>query len=97
MADVYIVLINERIKKQLAKIPLNIVIAFQEWVSSIETDGLMKTRQTGGKGLHDEALSGKWKEYRSVRLSKSYRAIYIISKNGVASVVAVEEISKHEY
>ncbi len=33
---------------------------------------------------------------RSIRLSRSYRAIYEIHEDGVSELVSVEEVSKHD-
>ncbi len=48
------------------------------------------------KGYHDEPLKGKRKGQRSIRLSKSYRAIYTIKKNEI-EFVSIEEVNKHDY
>lgn len=48
-------------------------------------------------GYHDEPLKGTRKGQRSIRLSKSYRAIYIIRSNQSIKFVSVEEVSNHEY
>ena len=48
-------------------------------------------------GFHDEPLKGDRKGQRSIRLSKSYRAIYRVIKGRAIEIVQVEEINKHEY
>ena len=49
------------------------------------------------KGFHDEPLKSNRKGQRSVRLSKSYRAIYIeVDKNNF-EIIEVIEVNKHEY
>jgi DNA-binding transcriptional regulator YiaG len=57
--------------------------------------GLEVTRQ--GPGYHDEPLKGKWVGHRSIRLSKSYRAIYTVRHDGTVEFARVEAVSKHEY
>ena len=47
-------------------------------------------------GWHDEPLYGKRKGQRSIRLSKSYRAIYVIKKTHI-KFVSIEEVHKHAY
>lgn len=48
-------------------------------------------------GYHDEALKGKRSGQRSIRLSKAYRAIYVIDQGGKIEIVKVLEVNKHEY
>ena len=49
------------------------------------------------KGYHDESLKGKRKGQRSVRLSRSWRAIYREEKEGTINLIIVEEVTKHDY
>lgn len=49
------------------------------------------------KGFHDEPLKGKRSGQRSIRLNKSYRAIYVINRDGGVEIVEVQEVNKHEY
>jgi len=46
---------------------------------------------------HDERLKGKRQGQRSIRLSRAYRAIYVVKSEGPAEFVSIEEVSKHEY
>jgi proteic killer suppression protein len=48
-------------------------------------------------GFHDEPLKGRRKGQRSIRLSRMYRAIYVVKRDGSLEFVSVEEVSKHEY
>ena len=48
-------------------------------------------------GYHDEPLRGERQGQRSIRLSRAYRAIYIIKNDREIEFVSVEEVSKHEY
>lgn len=81
-------------KKDIRKVPKHIVTKLLSWIDSVEDIGLKETMKI--KGYHDEPLKGKRKEQRSIRLSKGYRAIYIITKNEVEFVL-IEEVNKHEY
>jgi proteic killer suppression protein len=65
------------------------------WVNAVGHDGLSQVRKI--PGYHDEPLHGNRKGQRSIRLSKSYRAIYIIDKNGKTEIVEIIEVSKHDY
>lgn len=65
------------------------------WVGAVQLDGLEQTRKL--PGYHDEPLHGEWKGYRSIRLSRSYRAIYSIKTDGSLEFALVENVTKHEY
>lgn len=85
----------EKVVKKLDKLPKHIVYNLKKWASDVELIGLSEVRKR--KGLHDEPLQGvRWGQ-RSVRLSKSYRAIYIQRKLKGLEVIDVIEVSKHEY
>lgn len=65
------------------------------WVGAVQLDSLEQTRRL--PGYHDEPLHGEWQGHRSVRLNRSYRAIYSIQNDGVLEFVLVETVNKHEY
>lgn len=65
------------------------------WIDDVEDRGLWEVRKS--PGYHDEPLRGIRQGQRSIRLSRSYRAIYIIKEDGEIEFVSVEEITKHEY
>ena len=85
----------EKIDKKLKKLPLPIKEKLFFWVVSVRTKGIRIVRMT--KSYHDEPLKGKRKGQRSIRLSKSWRAIYREEKNGTINLIIVEEVSKHDY
>lgn len=82
-------------KKDIKKLPHYIKRKLLEWAKAIELEGLKEVRKL--PGYHDEPLSGKRKGQRSVRLSKGYRAIYTINKDGDINIIKVEEVNKHDY
>ncbi len=86
--------ITKRAEKQLRKLPRHIVDNLMIWVAAVELDGLEEVRRV--PGYHDELLKGDRAGQRSIRLSRSYRAIYEIKKD-TARFVSVEEVSKHDY
>jgi proteic killer suppression protein len=86
--------ISKLAAKQLRKLPRHIVDNLAIWVAAVEHDGLEEVRKA--RGYHDEPLKGDRAGQRSIRLSRSYRAIYEI-KQDTAKFVSVEEVSKHEY
>ena len=82
-------------KKQIKKLPVYIKVKLLDWAKSVERDGLREVRKM--KSYHDEPLQGERKGQRSIRLSKSYRAIYREEKDGTINLIIVEEVNKHEY
>ena len=82
-------------RKSLQRVPDRILDKLETWVRAVERDGLETVRKT--PGYHDEPLHGVRKGQRSIRLSRSYRAIYVIRDDAAVEFVSVEEVSKHEY
>ena len=87
--------LSKRVRKQLQKVPRHIIENLAAWVDDIEDRGLEEVRKISG--YHDEPLHGDRLGQRSIRLSKAYRAIYRVRKDGHIEFVSVEEISKHAY
>jgi proteic killer suppression protein len=87
--------LSKRVRKDLRKLPGHIVDKLEMWVDAVERDGLEEVRKA--PGYHDEALLGPRRGQRSIRLSRSYRAIYVILREGSIEIASVEEISKHDY
>ena len=81
-------------RKQLKRMPLHIIENLASWVDEVETCGLAEVRKV--PGYHDEPLRGDRQGQRSIRLSRAYRAIYVVKDDGV-EFVSVEEVSKHDY
>ena len=81
-------------KKQLKKVPEHINTKFEYWCDLLHTVGLLEARKY--KGFHDEPLRGERKGQRSVRLSKSYTAIYVELDNKY-KIIEIIEVNKHEY
>jgi len=89
------VVVFENVVKELRKLPDFIVRKLNKWARDVERLGLEDVRKI--KGYHDEPLHGDRKGQRSIRLSKSYRAIYIEYREGSVRIVSIEEVSNHEY
>ena len=87
--------LSKRARKQLKKIPRHIVENLAAWVDDVQTRGLEEVRKI--PGYHDEPLHGDRQGQRSIRLSRAYRAIYIIKEERKIEFVSVEEVSKHAY
>ena len=84
-----------KVEKRLKKLPLHIVRNLQRWALQVESFGIDEVRKF--PGFHDEPLKGKRTGQRSIRLSRSYRAIYAEYSENEIDIVSVEEVSKHEY
>jgi len=82
-------------RKQLRKTPRHIVENLAAWVDDVETQGPEEARRV--PGYHDEPLHGERQGQRSIRLSRSYRAIYVVKSHRVVEFVSIEEITKHAY
>lgn len=94
LVNIYDVEISRNALKDLRKFPKPILDKLQSWIEAIEIEGLYEVRKL--PGFHDEPLQGKRKGQRSIRLSRSYRAIYTIQKDKIEFVL-VEEVNKHDY
>jgi toxin HigB-1 len=95
MADIYEVVLSDYVKEYLWKLPKHIVRKLTTWVDSVEKHGHAKTQKV--PGYHDEPLKGKRTGQRSIRLNRSYRAIYVMREKGEIEFLFVEEINKHDY
>ena len=83
------------VKKVLKKLLLHIVKNLQRWAIQVEIFGIGEIRTI--PGYHDQPLKGDRVGQRSVRLSKSYRAIYVEYSENQIDIISVEEVSKHDY
>ena len=90
-----VVKLSRRAKKDVEKVPPFIALKLAGWIEAVENDGLEEVRKI--PGFHDEPLKGDRKGQRSIRLNRSYRAIYEIKKDGGIEFAEVEEVNKHEY
>jgi toxin HigB-1 len=85
----------DKIKKDLKRLPDHILRKLQKWAEQVEMLGLREIKKV--PGYHDEPLIGDRKGQRSIRLSRSYRAIYIKEKDGTIELVIIIEVNKHKY
>lgn len=89
------VIITKSAQRDLQKVPAYIALKLAAWVDAVAHDGLMEVRKI--PGFHDEPLKGDRKGQRSIRLSKAYRAIYELGKQGEMEIVEIVEVNKHDY
>lgn len=71
------------------------MIKLQSWIEAIGISGLREVRKL--KGYHDEPLKGSREGQRSIRLSKAYRAIYVVDVTRTVHFVEITEVNKHDY
>jgi len=92
--EIYNVVLRKKLQVDLIKLPKHIIAKLTAWINAVGHDGLSEVRKI--PGYHDEPLQGERKGQRSIRLSKSYRAIYFIDKSGQMEIVEIIEVSKHD-
>lgn len=81
-------------RKQLRRMARHIVENLAAWVDDVEVRGLEGVRKI--PGYHDEPLHGERQGQRAMRLSRAYRAIYVVKKGEKGLFVSIEEVSKHD-
>lgn len=91
---VKVVVITESAQKDLADVPEHVATKLQAWAGAVAVHGLEEVRKV--RGYHDEPLQGKRQGQRSIRLSRAYRAIYVVVK-GAVELAEVREVNKHRY
>lgn len=79
--------------KTIKKIPLRIRKSYELCKRIVELEGPVGLKLI--KGLHDEALAGKWKGYRSSRISLQWRVIYKVHNEELE--IYVIDINPHKY
>ncbi len=84
-----------KVEKDLKKIPGYIRDKLFSWALAVELEGILEIRKL--PGYHDEPLKGERRGQRSIRLSRSYRAIYIENLKGELNLISIIEVNKHEY
>ena len=84
---------HRRIDKQIASVPNDILKRYEKWKDIASISGPSGVRLI--KGFRDEALSGRWKGYRSSRLGIKWRVIYRIIPEELLFQVA--SITAHDY
>ncbi|MDT7043393.1 type II toxin-antitoxin system mRNA interferase toxin, RelE/StbE family [Candidatus Nitronereus thalassa] len=89
----WIVLEKKSVLKIIDRLPADVVLKYEAWKRIVELEGPAGLRQI--KGFHDEALKGDWKGFRSSRLGRKWRVIYVIAKEQFE--VFVVEVNPHDY
>lgn len=89
------VVLSAFVQKRFLRLPDHIQKALRTWATLIEEHGIWAMRRI--PGYHDEPLKGDRKGQRSSRLSRGYRVIYEEEESGEIVIIAVLEVTKHEY
>ncbi|HSN84959.1 MAG TPA: hypothetical protein VLS88_20435 [Polyangiales bacterium] len=87
--------IARRAEKQVRRLPVHVGEKLSHWVYLVMEMGLEEVRKI--PGFHDEPLVGRRRGMRSIRLSRAYRAMYRVVREGDVATVSIEEVSKHGY
>lgn len=93
--EIFNVVLSRKAKRDLRKLPTRIAEKLAYWIEAVSMGGHSEVKRI--PGFHDEPLKGKRKGQYSIRLSKAYRAIYIIDDTGSVHFLEVIEVNKHEY
>ncbi len=86
---------HRRVTKSLKNAPDEVLKRYEKWKDIVTVSGPQGLRKI--KGFRDEALSGKWKGWRSSRLNIQYRVIYRVEDDKVLVLVLVEDVTPHDY
>ena len=84
---------HKDVKKQLRKLPRQVVNALTVWINVARIEGPVGLRYT--RGFNDEPLHGKWRGFRSSRLNQQYRVIYKENKDVVH--IFIVDVTAHDY
>ena len=84
-----------KVDSKLHRLPPFILTKLLRWAKMVTVAGMQKVRMI--PGLHDEPLKGKRQGQRSIRLNRSWRAIYQESPNGEVTIIEIQDVTKHEY
>jgi addiction module RelE/StbE family toxin len=89
----WVIFEKKSVVKTLRKTPDEVVVRYEAWKRIVELEGPQGLRSI--KGFHDEALKGEWKGFRSSRLGKQWRVIYL--KEDKHLEIYVIEVTPHKY
>lgn len=89
------VVISKSAQRDIKKAPVQVRRKLALWVQSVETIGLEEVRKV--PGYHDEPLQGQRAGQRSIRLSRQWRAIYVVLGAGQLEFVEIQEVNPHVY
>ena len=89
----WVILEKKSVVKSLRKVPDEVINRYEAWKRIIELEGPKGLRSI--KGFHDKALKGEWIGFRSSRLGKQWRVIYL--KENKQLEIYVIDVTPHKY
>lgn len=95
MVAMVVIKIDKSARKQIRSVPPHVAAKLRAWMKAVHRFGMGRVRMVSG--WHDEPLKGKRQGQRSIRLSRAYRAIYVIGAEGDIEIVLIREVHKHDY
>jgi len=87
------ILEHKRLEKTFASLPNEILKRYEKWKDIVRFSGPAGLKAI--RGFNDESLQGRWKGFRSSRLSQKYRVIYRVEARRV--LVKVVDLTPHDY
>lgn len=84
---------HRQASKELDSVPDSVLKRYEKWKDIVTLSGPAGLKRI--RGFRDEALKGKWKGFRSSRLTQQYRVIYRVDKSQIR--VYVVRVSAHDY
>ncbi len=92
---IYSVDISDLAFKQLRRAPKHIVAKLTAWIEAVERNGLEEVRKL--PGFNDHPLKGQLKDKRAIRLSRQWRAVYVLRATAIVEFILIEEVHPHDY
>lgn len=89
----WVVLEKKQLRKVIDRIPQQTLIKYEMWKRTVTLMGPVGLKEI--KGFQDKALKGRWKGFRSSRLSHQWRIIYKVEERVLQ--VYVLELTPHNY
>jgi mRNA-degrading endonuclease YafQ of YafQ-DinJ toxin-antitoxin module len=84
---------HRRVEREIHAVPREVLKRYEKWKDIAMISGPPGLKLI--RGLHDEALRGEWRGYRSSRLGLQYRVTYrVIPDQAVFQVV---HVTPHDY
>ncbi len=93
---IHVVVLSDLLQKKIRKraYPEYVLKKLYAWIEDVHTNGLNEVRKR--PGFHDEPLKGWLQGMRSIRLSREWRAYYVLVEEEL-TFVRIERLDKHEY
>jgi len=89
----WVVLEKRTVFRTLKKTPREVIVRYEAWKRVVELQGPAGLHHV--KGFRDESLRGEWSGFRSSRLGRQWRVIYLVEERVLE--VFVIEVTPHDY